>query len=92
MLEGVASPLSCCRACRAKGAGIANVWNYCASPGGCTYALDGDSDRTVSMTPGQCDLRYNLATTMAMGERRDGPACLPATRCMRIMALTAVRA
>ena len=62
----MASAQACCRACRAKGAATCNVYNFCAEPGGCTYSLG--KNRTVSLTPGQCELRYNLAVNMAMGE------------------------
>lgn len=60
------SSQACCRACRAKGTATANVWNYCAETGGCIYKLS--DGRTVNMKAGQCELRYNLATNLAMGE------------------------
>lgn len=88
VLDGVPSPLACCRACRAKGAGTANVWNFCASPGGCIYPLAGK--RPINMKPGQCELRFNLGTSMAMGEQ-GGAACLPTGRAGRL-ALAAARA
>ena len=77
VLESVPSPLACCRACRAKGAGTANVWNYCGVPGGCTYALG--SGGSISLQPGQCELRYSLAVTMASGERHAHVVHTPAT-------------
>lgn len=57
--------MACCRACRAQGASKANVWNWCGSPGGCTYT---DGEREVYLKAGQCELRYNLGTSTAMGK------------------------
>ncbi len=67
VIENVPSSQACCRACRAKGAATANVWNYCAETGGCIYTLS--DGRAVNMRAGQCELRYNLATNLAMGKR-----------------------
>ena len=66
MLENVPSPQACCRACRSKGVATANVWNYCAEPGGCIYTLP--NGKAMSMQAGQCELRYNVAANLAMGE------------------------
>jgi hypothetical protein len=65
VIENVPSSQACCRQCRAKGTATANVWNYCAETGGCLYTLS--DGRTVNMKAGQCELRYNLATNLAMG-------------------------
>ena len=60
------SPQACCRACRSKGVATANVWNYCAEPGGCIYTLP--NGKAMSMQAGQCELRYNVAVNLANGE------------------------
>lgn len=75
VVDGVPSALACCRACRARGAAACNVWNYCAEPGGCAYTTP--SNRSVSLRTGQCELRYNVAADLAMGEPG---AALPAAR------------